>query len=160
MISGGAICILGAIALWLASMGGCASDSPSSSSAAGAGAGGSRADSPVMFSAIYPMLFPSQTAARCNFCHSMPASDTSNGNLHMGSDMASAYAALVDQDSSSSKCAGKVLVVPEHPEQSLLLLKLSPNPPCGNRMPVGGMPLTAAQIALVRDWIAGGALDG
>ena len=109
------------------------------------------------FSEIYAMAFPSMTVPRCEFCHSMPPSDIGNGKLHMGTDQATAYAALVGPVSASSRCMGRPLVVPGHPESSLLYLKLSPNPPCGNRMPLGGTPFTDVQLEMVRSWIAAGA---
>jgi hypothetical protein len=52
---------------------------------------------------------------------------------------------------------GKTLVVAGHPEMSLLFLKLSPNPPCGSRMPLGGTAFTDAQLEMIRSWIAAGA---
>ncbi len=109
------------------------------------------------FSEIYPMIFPSMTNPRCNFCHSMPASEASNGKLSMGSDPSTAYAALVGKSSGSGMCMGKPLVVPNQPDMSLFLQKLSENPPCGSRMPVGGMPLSTQQLAMIRSWIAAGA---
>jgi hypothetical protein len=109
------------------------------------------------FSAIYAMAFPTTTNARCEFCHSMPPNDVGNGKLHMGTDQATAYAALVGQVSASGRCVGRPLVVPNQPDMSLLLQKLSPNPPCGSRMPLGGTPFTDAQLEMVRGWIAAGA---
>ena len=51
----------------------------------------------------------------------------------------------------------KTIVEPGKPDESLMLQKLSPNPPCGNRMPVGGNPFTDAQLEMIRSWIAAGA---
>jgi hypothetical protein len=42
------------------------------------------------------------------------------------------------------------------PQTSLLLQKLGMMPPCGTRMPLGGM-LSAAETKLVTDWIMAGA---
>ena len=109
------------------------------------------------FSEIYAALFPSTTNARCNFCHSMPASEASNGKLSVGMDAQTAHAALVGKSSASAKCMGRPLVVPGHPETSLLLQKLSATPPCGSRMPVGGAALSDAQLEQIRSWIAAGA---
>jgi len=118
------------------------------------------ADSPPgTFSEIYDTLFPPATNARCNFCHSMPASDISNGNLSTGMDRDSAYAALVGQKSTSSRCAGKPLVVPHEPGASLFLDKLAAKPTCGDRMPLGGMALSDDELELVRSWIAAGAIN-
>jgi hypothetical protein len=111
------------------------------------------------FSDIYAMAFPDMTNARCDFCHSMPPSDVGNGKLHMGMDPATAYTALVGKVSVSAFCMGRTLVDPGHPETSLFYLKLSPTPPCGNRMPNGGKPFTDAQLEMVRSWIAAGAMN-
>jgi hypothetical protein len=109
------------------------------------------------FSEIYPALFPSLTNPRCDSCHVMPASEVSNGKLHMGMDKATAYAALVGKTAMGKKCIGRPLVTPGQPEQSLLLQKLGPTPPCGSRMPIGGAPISDAQLEMVRSWIAAGA---
>lgn len=114
---------------------------------------------PGTFTEIYETLFPATTPARCDFCHSMPASDVSNGDLSTGADKAAAYRALVSQSSTSSRCAGKPLVVPFHADQSLLLDKLTGEPTCGDRMPLGGMALSDAELEVVRSWIDAGAKD-
>ncbi len=114
---------------------------------------------PATFTAIYAMLYPSNTNARCNVCHGMPPNNISNGNLAVGSDKATAHAALVGKVSTSSNCKGRPLVVAGDPGASLLLDKLSENPPCGSRMPLGGNLLTDDQREMVRSWIAAGAKD-
>jgi hypothetical protein len=114
-------------------------------------------DPPGTFSEVYDLYFPPTTNARCNFCHSMPASDISNGNLSTGTDQESTYAALVGPTSTSSKCSGKAFVVPFQPDQSLLVDKLGDTPVCGDRMPLGGMALDHAQLDLVVSWIEAGA---
>lgn len=113
------------------------------------------------FTEIYERFFPADTPAKCDFCHSQPASNISNGHLHLGlaGERAVAYAALVGQTSTSEKCMGKALVVPGHPEESLLFTKFSDAPPCGGRMPLGADKLTAFELELVRSWIAAGAQD-
>jgi hypothetical protein len=40
-----------------------------------------------------------------------------------------------------------------------LVLKVAGQPPCGNRMPLGGKALSATQIRLIRSWVAAGAND-
>src|SRR3954471_12094880 len=120
---------------------------------------GNKAEEPGTFTGIYAMLFPTNTDARCNFCHSMPASEKSNGHLHMGMDKSVAHAALVGKTSSSAKCMGRTYVVPYQPEMSFVLQKLSGSPPCGDRMPVGGSALSEAQLEMIRSWIANGAKD-
>jgi hypothetical protein len=125
---------------------------------------GSSSDPPTQaakFSEIYAQVFPAKSAAKCNFCHSQPTSQVSNGKLHTGAegDVEAAYAALVGATSSSRDCSGKSLVVPGKPEESLFYTKLTAAPPCGARMPFGGGALPDAQIEMVRSWIAAGAND-
>ncbi len=112
---------------------------------------------PATFTEIYAEFFPATTNARCNFCHSMPSSNSSNGMLSVGMDRESAYQALVGPISTSKKCAGKALVVPNDPDRSLFFQKLASTPPCGGRMPVGGMKLSEGQLQMVRSWIEDGA---
>ncbi|HEX2679152.1 MAG TPA: hypothetical protein VHM19_21025 [Polyangiales bacterium] len=50
-------------------------------------------------------------------------------------------------------------VEPGHPERSLLYLKVSGSPPCGQAMPLMGTPLTREQLTQLRTWIANGAKD-
>jgi len=135
---------------WLAALGVAACSSTSNDPPAAA-----------KFSDIYAQIFPAMTPAKCNFCHSQPASQVSNGKLHTGAegDIESAYAALVGQTSSSKDCSGKALVVPGKPEESLFYTKLTASPPCGARMPFGGGALPDTQIEMVRSWIAAGAKD-
>jgi hypothetical protein len=126
----------------------------------GSGVAGSSAQpAAATFTEIYQMLFPRITNAHCDMCHGLPPFDLSNGNFSTGTDRASTYASLVGKSSSSSLCKGKLFVDPKHPESSLLLQKLLPNPPCGLRMPNGGANLSDAQVEMVRSWIAAGAAD-
>jgi len=89
----------------------------------------------------------------------MPASQISNGMFHTGTTRAETYAALMDRTSVSTACAGRTVVIPGDPDNSLLVLKVAGQPPCGNRMPLGGQVLDAAQIQMIRSWIAAGAND-
>jgi hypothetical protein len=123
------------------------------------GAAGSAAAPAATFTQIYAMMFPMATNARCDACHSMPANDIANGNLEMGKTQLSAYTALVGRSSTSSRCMAQPLVVPNHPEMSLLFQKLSPTPPCGSRMPLGGAAFNDAQMEMIRSWIAAGAAN-
>jgi len=131
--------------------------------ALGCGGGSSTASTdpgpPGTFSEIYDTILSTQTESRCNFCHSMPASQVSNGMFHTGKDRAETYAALLGSTSASMACAGRDVVVPGEPDQSLLVLKVSGPPPCGNRMPLGGKALSSAQIQLIKSWVAAGAND-
>jgi mono/diheme cytochrome c family protein len=117
------------------------------------------APTPATFTVIYAELFPRETKSQCNFCHGLPPNNISNGKLSTGTDKATAYAALVGKTSASSGCGGRALVVPGQPDASLFVAKFSEPAPCGNRMPLGGDLLSAAQLERVRSWIAAGALD-
>jgi hypothetical protein len=56
--------------------------------------------------------------------------------------------------------SGSNIIIPMMPCESILPEKLSPTPPFGSRMPFNGPPyFSTAQLQLVRDWIAEGALD-
>lgn len=139
----------GLVALYLG-LGSACSDTSSGASDPNGGA-------PGTFRGVYAMLFPTMTNARCNFCHSMPPTDVSNGHLYMGNDQGAAFAALVGQTSVSAKCMGRPLVLANHPESSLFFEKLAGSPPCGDRMPLGGAALSATQLRMIESWIANGA---
>lgn len=48
----------------------------------------------------------------------------------------------------------QVLADPANPEQSLMYTKLLTRPDCGAQMPLARPPLSSADVACVRDWIA------
>ena len=125
------------------------------------GCGCGPATPPATFTQVYDAMFPLGTPGQCNYCHNRPPNDLSNGKLDMGETRAAAYSSLVGKPSVSAKCAamGDGLVVAGSPTKSLLYLKLEPSPACGDRMPQGATPLTAAQLELVRSWISAGAKD-
>jgi len=50
-------------------------------------------------------------------------------------------------------------ITPGNSAGSLLVKKISQNPPFGDRMPQGGFPLSDASIQMIKDWIDQGALD-
>lgn len=68
-------------------------------------------------------------------------------------DLASAGVAsrIVNQKSISMMCKGRVYVSSTG-QSSLLLDKLGASPPCGQRMPIGGM-LSAADTKCLTDWV-------
>ena len=56
--------------------------------------------------------------------------------------------------------SGTRIIIAGQPCDSILPMKLSRTPPFGSRMPFNGPPyFTDAELQLVRDWIAEGALD-
>jgi hypothetical protein len=91
------------------------------------------------------------------FCHG----GTGSGGLVLLEGVA--YESLVGVASAGEECScvtTKKLVEPGRPEASLLVEKLEDTTPsCGAQMPPPGTqdPVTAAQLELLRAWIAGGA---
>lgn len=80
-------------------------------------------------------------------CHSQPDPVV---NLDLAAPGVAARLANV-----TSRCRAMPLVSPRNPDGSWLYLKVSqPRPTCGQRMPTE-TPLTAAEVACVRAWIAG-----
>ncbi|WP_433936082.1 c-type cytochrome domain-containing protein [Sorangium cellulosum] len=53
----------------------------------------------------------------------------------------------------TSACGGMVLV-PGDPDASSVYTKVTPDPPCNNRMPLGAAPLSDAEITCLHDFIA------
>ncbi|WP_437839699.1 hypothetical protein [Sorangium sp. So ce1153] len=55
----------------------------------------------------------------------------------------------------ASACGGGASVlVPGDPDASTVYTKVTATPPCNNRMPLGGQPLSDTEIACIRDFIA------
>ncbi len=106
------------------------------------------------FSGIYErILLPEGCAAA--FCH---GAESPAGALQLGS-RAQACEALIGVPASGVACADSKLVrvVPGDPASSLLLMKLTIQPPCGVSMPAPDSLLRESQIALIRRWIELGA---
>jgi hypothetical protein len=133
----------------------------------GGGRGGGAADPPT-FTNVQKILTTS--CALSTSCHKgmRPKADL---NLEPGM----AYLNLLGSDPSvgtmSCEFPGMNRVVPGDPDASLLVAKLT-TPPAGapdmactsaggknERMPMSNDALPMAQIALIRDWVAAGALD-
>ena len=101
-------------------------------------------------------------AASCSFvsCHGARARPP-----YLPRDASQARAELVDR--SSKQRASTRWVVPNKPEESWLLAKLTGDlcapecsgGACGARMPKGGDPLPPEQISVIERWIAQGAKD-
>ena len=88
---------------------------------------------------------------RCNSCHTGAGSGASQSGFEI-----STYAHLRTGGGRS----GVAIVVDGDPCASILVQKIGTSPPFGRRMPYNGPPyLSAADITLVRDWIAEGARD-
>jgi hypothetical protein len=101
---------------------------------------------PVTFSAdIAPLL-----ASSCTDCHRQGEVGVEDSDLDLTS-----YAAL----RAGGRRSETTIAIPGEPCSSVLWLKLGADPPFGDRMPRDDAPLSSAEIALVHDWIAEGALD-
>jgi outer membrane protein assembly factor BamB len=106
------------------------------------------------FRAIYTDIIVGQGCTTTS-CHG-----SNQGNLRMSS-RAEAYANLVSVAASGPLCEGIGLnrVEPGDPDHSLLYDKISQTQPaCGTAMPPTG-PLSAEDVARIRDWITRGAPD-
>jgi hypothetical protein len=54
----------------------------------------------------------------------------------------------------SATCTGEVYIDPEMPEQSLIYLKMSEDPPCGSPMPLGALDsVDETERACVLEWL-------
>ncbi len=90
--------------------------------------------------------------ANCTICH--VSDGFADEIMHLNAE--ESFDALVDQPSVQNPDLTRV--VPGDSGASLLFLKVSSDsPPVGVRMPFGGAPLPAGEIALIRDWIDQGA---
>lgn len=99
-------------------------------------------------------------ANSCALSHCHDKADPAQGNLDLSSGHARAALLNVLAFQAKAKKAGKLLVVPGHPEQSFLYEKLMQTSD-GVLMPYGATSTydAACSVAAVRAWIEGGALD-
>lgn len=115
------------------------------------GAAGATDDGEPTWSGIYTFTF---RTCRIDTCHGggLASMDFSSKDA--------AWESLINHEADPPNACGKLgklRVVPEQPEESLLYLKLfSSRPPCGSQMPPGGQ-LPDTQIERVRAWIEMGA---
>ena len=72
-----------------------------------------------------------------------------------------AYGNLVGVPAAGPSCgvSGELRVVAGSASTSLLYEKVAGTQPCGSRMPLGGSPLSAANIQLFEGWINAGAAN-
>jgi hypothetical protein len=126
------------------------------------------AAAPDLSAPTFPNVYTAVLAKSCidAQCHG----SSGQGNLTMTSGIG-AYTSLVNipaagtcpgpDGSTMNSCAcgesGETRVVPGKPEESLLVKKLSGNPPCGDRMPPNAEPLPQELQDLVKNWISAGA---
>jgi hypothetical protein len=104
------------------------------------------------FTAVYDEVLTVQGCATKS-CH------TGTGLENLG-DRATAHASLLAATAMGALCTGgQKLVMPGNPDQSLLLQKVRPSPPCGTPMPPPMGALTQQEIDQIAMWIQLGAKD-
>jgi hypothetical protein len=86
----------------------------------------------------------------CTACHSGAAAP-----LGLRLEEGASFALLVNAP--STEVPGLLRVNPGNPDSSYLIQKLEGTAAVGGRMPLGGSPLPAETIAVIRQWIAEGA---
>jgi len=144
-----------ALALWLAiaTMPGCAGDGGVPTSDGGGGGGSS-----ATFAAIQQQIFDNDCTSSA--CHS---SATRAGGMSLVAGEAYDDLVNVAPDNPAALAAGLQRVVPDDPQRSFLLDKVmgALSAAEGSPMPLGGIPLRADQIEMIRSWIQNGAMpDG
>jgi hypothetical protein len=98
--------------------------------------------------------------ATCTSCHD--SSTGTRGGLNL--DEGKSHASLYNANAAGNPCGstGRKRVVPNKPDESLLVLKLGPTPPCGSRMPMGDTSYfdnNPGLVTRIRSWILAGALN-
>jgi hypothetical protein len=109
------------------------------------------------FTEVYENVIVGQ-GCTAGYCHGGMA-----GGLEL-TDEATSYANLVEVDATTAACGLMQRVVPGAPEQSILWMRVRPAAEdmgmgCAPKMPQGSMGLADADATLVKEWIAGGALE-
>ncbi|CAN93087.1 hypothetical protein predicted by Glimmer/Critica [Sorangium cellulosum So ce56] len=109
-------------------------DPPTTSASSGGGAGCAEAQALVM--------------ARCatSGCHDAESKQS-------GLSLAAGWETAVAAQNASAPCGGGPLLVPGDPDASLIYVKVTDDPTCNNRMPLGPM-LNADEMKCLYDYIA------
>jgi hypothetical protein len=144
----------GVVAICFGGVVGCSSSNNSSNSTSGGGDSGP----PATFTQVYTNVISN----RCAPCHTTATGiGVVTGKLDMTTQTA-AYMNLVNVAAAGSQCSGKgTRVVPGQKDMSIMYLKVSLDDPspCGGKMPLGGPPLAAGDVAAIESWITAGALN-
>ncbi len=138
-----------AVAGWLAACGGGSGEGLDSNGrplAPGGGGGGALV---ATFASIQDKVL----TPVCTGCH---AGSVAPAGLRL--DAGNSYAALVGVASAEAPSLRRVAA--GNPDDSYLVQKLEGRAAVGARMPLGGPYLDAATVAVIRQWIAAGALAG
>jgi hypothetical protein len=102
---------------------------------------------PERFADCGPGVVEKMFVSKCGTCH---GSDAPAADLDLVSP--GLVMRVVGIRSTTEYCEGQMLVDTAEPEH-LILSKLTGDPVCGARMPLGGAALAAADIECVRRWI-------
>ena len=86
-------------------------------------------------------------------CAASQCHGSGQGGLTMG-DAGTTHGNLVNVTSPTS---GQVRVVPGNAGESYLVVKVNPNPPFGQQMPLNGSPLDNVDMTNLQNWINQGA---
>jgi hypothetical protein len=106
-------------------------------------------DDPGVFQTGCPAGFSVDAMLRAQCAR--PGCHVAGASAAAGLDLATADA--FDRMYGQASTCGPPLISPGGPGQSLLIAKLDGTAPCGGRMPLGGAPLPASQVACVQEWI-------
>jgi hypothetical protein len=91
-----------------------------------------------------------ETYCATSGCHGMP--NAALGDFASSEDAAREFIGVQGRIS----CAGQGAIIDtDDPEASVLVAKMSDDPPCGTQMPPQGDPLTDEEVACVVEWIGG-----
>ena len=106
------------------------------------------------FAAIQKKIFNATCATPT--CHGAAAA---SGGLNLAAGASYGNLVSVPAENPAAQAVGELRVVPGNPDASFLFEKLVGNikPSEGVRMPLVGRPLSAAELDLIRRWIAAGA---
>lgn len=107
---------------------------------------------PVQFTIDYQSAIQGIFDNHCIECHAGDPPLPADLDLGAGASWSHIFNVPSSQDAAFTR------VVPNHPDQSLLFLKVNCDTPgIGHRMPFGRDPLQPEEQALIFDWIAAGA---
>src|SRR5262249_20689473 len=108
----------------------------------------------VRFQQIEDQIFSVRCATQ--YCHSQQAKAA---NMILEPAAADPHLVGAEPTTVAPRNHGMLRVDPTHPDNSFLIFKLTqPNSTTfGSRMPLGGTPLSQAEIDAIREWILGGA---
>lgn len=113
------------------------------------------------FEAAFELLAPAATFSAIQETIFTPTCATAGCHVGAGApdglDLSAGMAYADTVNVASVQMSSLLLIEPGNPDDSYLVRKVEGVGIVANRMPLGAAPLTAAQIALIRDWVSAGA---